>query len=155
MGWTYLSHNSVQTLATTAPPTLETLNIAGHRHNQVRDEEVRALCNTTPCLRELDLSDCTELSGLALQCIAAKLKHLTTLALSRCYGLRSDDYAVLSGLPQLQHLSLFGANDECLKVVMKSRTQEVMVNRHPFSTVARPTVGLRRTSIWTARVRDT
>jgi F-box and leucine-rich repeat protein 1 (S-phase kinase-associated protein 2) len=34
------------------------------------------------------------------------------------------------------------------------RLPNIQVNKYPFSSIARPTTGIRRTSIWGLRVRD-
>ncbi|XP_018016176.1 S-phase kinase-associated protein 2 isoform X2 [Hyalella azteca] len=154
VAWTHMSQNCVQELVLKASPRLESLNMAGHRRGQVRDEEVRTLCMRLHHLKELDLSDCTEITSQSLHAIATKLRRLTVLGLSRCYGLRAETYEMLAAMPQLQHLSLFGVHDDAAMGALRARLPRVTVNGQLFTTVARPTVGLRRTSIWTIRVRD-
>lgn len=51
-------------------------------------------------------------------------------------------------------LDVFGLMSEDELNDLKNGIPEVAINQFPFSSVARPTVGLRRTSIWGLKVRD-
>lgn len=56
-------------------------------------------------------------------------------------------------LPNLKHLNLFGlVHDKHLDKLEKN-AHPVEINKMKFSSIARPTVGVRRTSIWGLRVR--
>lgn len=56
-------------------------------------------------------------------------------------------------LPSLTHLNIFGLFSENQIEALK-KSCKVVINQMKFSSIARPTVGIRRTSIWGLRVRD-
>ena len=57
-------------------------------------------------------------------------------------------------MPHLMYLDIFGILTEPALVALKENLAKIKVNKYLFSSVARPTVGIRRTSIWGQRVRD-
>lgn len=56
-------------------------------------------------------------------------------------------------LPSIKHLNIFGLFHDS-KIESLRKSSEIGVNMLRFSSVARPTVGNKRTSIWNIRVRD-
>lgn len=62
----------------------------------------------------------------------------------------------LNKLSSLVYLDLHGGflDTEELKVIQTALGGRVQINKFKFSSVARPTVGPRRSSIWGLRVRD-
>lgn len=57
-------------------------------------------------------------------------------------------------LKSLQNLNIFGLFHDKQIESLKGTLPNIDINKHKFSTIARPTVGIRRTSIWGLRVRD-
>ena len=60
----------------------------------------------------------------------------------------------LSQKPSLLVVNVYGILNEGSLEVLKGHMRGLEVNQFPFSTVSRPTTGIRRTSIWGIRVRD-
>ena len=111
------------------------------------------LVKTCPDLVELDLSDSTILSAETLEHLS-KLSKIEYFSLSRCYNIPPNKYINLALIPTLVHLDVFGLlSDPSIQVLRQSMT-DIKINKYLFSAVARPTVGIRRTSIWGLRVRD-
>lgn len=65
-------------------------------------------------------------------------------------------FRTLNKLSSLVYLDLHGGflDPEELKVIQNALGGKVQLNKFKFSSVARPTVGPRRSSIWGLRVRD-
>ncbi|PSN55093.1 hypothetical protein C0J52_01896 [Blattella germanica] len=88
------------------------------------------LAENCPDLVELDLSDCTSLTG------------------------RTIEIVQLQSVSSLMYLDIFNLMSEQSMANLQQKLPEVDINKFLFSSVARPTVGIRRTSIWGLRVRD-
>lgn len=82
------------------------------------------------------------------------LNELEHLSLSRCYSIPTAMHLRIILMPNLKFLDIFGLITEDLAKTFKATCDSVEVNKYPYSSVARPTVGVRRTSIWGQRVRD-
>lgn len=104
-------------------------------------------------LVELDLSDCTMLTINTLHSLMS-LTELEHLSLSRCYSIPTTMHLRLALLPRLRFLDIFGLISEELLKSFQAKCEKVEINKFLYSAVARPTVGVRRTSIWGLRVRD-
>lgn len=116
--------------------------------------DVVELCRACPDLMELDLNDATLLTCHAVLHISKHLQQLEHLALSRCYHISPRTLSCLASLPRLQAVDCFGMLGDNPLQELKEKLQGVQVNSFPFSSIARPTTGLRRTSIWGQRVRE-
>ena len=57
-------------------------------------------------------------------------------------------------IPLGRYLNIFGSLQDSALNELKRFLPNVEVNKFLFSSVARPTVGIKRTSIWNLRVRD-
>ncbi|KAK9871829.1 hypothetical protein WA026_014285 [Henosepilachna vigintioctopunctata] len=154
MGWTYLNKPTIAYLCNNLPSSLDRVNLSGCR-KLISDGDVAALVCSCPNLRELDLSDCTALTGEAIKQITA-LEDLNFLALSRCYAISYRSLLVLKKMLSLSFLDVHGGyiDEEELNYVQEGLGARVNINKFKFSSIARPTVGLRRSSIWNMRVRD-
>ncbi|XP_055534037.1 S-phase kinase-associated protein 2 [Wyeomyia smithii] len=152
ISWTHLSRQSVEVLVTHVTPTLLRLNIAGCRQS-MSDAALNKLITRCPDLLELDLSDCTQLSSEAIT-VVCKLKKLEYLSLSRCYNINVTSYLSLSELHSLLFLDVFGLLSDQAIAMLQTSFPGVGINKFMHSSVARPTVGTRRTSIWGLRTRD-
>ncbi|XP_045158401.2 S-phase kinase-associated protein 2-like isoform X2 [Mercenaria mercenaria] len=153
LGWTGLHRHSIVYLCLCLPPDLQKLNLSGCREN-ITDDEVLQLCKTCPNLRELDLSDSTSLTNDSVTHIILNLRYLEHIALSRCYHIVPGSITDLNEMPSLLAVEVFGILRENPLKVLKSNLPRTEVNSYPFSSIARPTTGIHRTSIWGIRVRD-
>lgn len=152
ISWTHLSRHAVEALVTHVTPSLLRLNVAGCRQT-LNDGALEKLVARCPDLLELDLSDCTQLTSEAIT-IVCKLKKLEYLSLSRCYNISVTSYLQLSDLHSLLFLDVFGLLSEQAITMLQTSFPGVGINKFIHSSVARPTVGTRRTSIWGLRTRD-
>ncbi|KAK3091081.1 hypothetical protein FSP39_016993 [Pinctada imbricata] len=153
LAWTGLHRHTVVYLALCLTPNLKRLNISGCREN-ITDEEVLQLCRSCSNLRELDLSDSTVLTHAALTHIEENLFDLEYLALSRCYRIPPRALPDLKKLPTLFALDVFGLLQEEPFQTLKEALKPIKINQFPFSSIARPTTGIRRSSLWGLKVRD-
>jgi len=126
------------------PTNLDRLNLSGHREEQFNDESLGLLISKCPKLHELDISDCHEMTSDALIIISRGLLRLRALNISRCYYM--TDFEHIRKILSLRNLSAFGLT------IDTTLSPRVKLNEELFSTVARPTVGLRRSSIWNIRL---
>ncbi|XP_058794171.1 S-phase kinase-associated protein 2 isoform X2 [Phymastichus coffea] len=152
MAWCGLDADSMAYLCKHLPSSITRLNIAGCRKT-LTDENVADLIKSCPHIIELDLSDCTMLTIITVQSLM-NLSQLEHLSLSRCYSIPTAMLLRLALMPQLRYLDIFGLiSDEVLKT-FQVKYNNLEVNKCLYSSMARPTVGVRRTSIWGLRVRD-
>ncbi|XP_053994196.1 S-phase kinase-associated protein 2 [Hylaeus volcanicus] len=152
MAWCGLDTESMTLLCKSLTPSVTRLNIAGCRKT-MSDDNVKDLVKSCPDMVELDLSDCTMLTMNTVHNLLdlSKIEHLS---LSRCYGIPSSTYLTLAYMPSLLYLDIFGLMSEPILKTLQVTCGETQLNKFPYSSVARPTVGVRRTSIWGLRVRD-
>lgn len=154
LGWADLSVEALDFLMSCLPPNLRQLNLSGCRH-QFLDRHVYQLLRGCPKLMELDVSDANTLSPAAIE-ILCQFKNLEHLSISRCYQILNQSFPQnvlkLGTLPSLRFLDLFGLEKYIPNLVHSLPSIEI--NKFEFSSIARPTVGIRRTSIWGLRVRD-
>lgn len=63
---------------------------------------------------------------------------------------------MLKKLPNLLYLDIHGGYIEAteMKEIQKELGALVQINQFKFSSIARPTVGMHRSSIWNMRVRE-
>ncbi|XP_062617996.1 S-phase kinase-associated protein 2-like [Saccostrea cucullata] len=153
LAWTGLKRQSVAYLSLCLPPSVRKLNLSGCREH-ITDEEVLQLVRTCPDLTELDLSDSTVITGLSISYIMSHLTNLQYLALSRCYRLPCNSIRELSYHPRLSEVEVFGMFRDGTMEHLKHEMGNLELNRYPFSNIARPTTGIRMTSLWGLRVRD-
>ncbi|XP_072757626.1 S-phase kinase-associated protein 2 [Anoplolepis gracilipes] len=153
MAWCSLDSECMTLLCKTLPSSIIRLNIAGCRKT-LTDDNVKDLSRRCPNVTELDLSDCAMLTIHTVHNLLnfSRLEHLS---LSRCYSIPQSAYIRLAHMPCLLYLDVFGLmSDSVLKSLQASCREVPEINKYLYSSVARPTVGIRRTSIWGLRVRD-
>lgn len=63
-------------------------------------------------------------------------------------------FSKLRAMKSLIYLNIFGLLSDKQIAALQSNIPEIKINSLKFSLVARPTVGIRRTSIWGLRVRE-
>ncbi|BES88411.1 s-phase kinase-associated protein [Nesidiocoris tenuis] len=147
LGWTRLDETAASLVCFSVSPDLTELDLSGCQFT-LRNEYIVKLVERCRQIRMLDLSDCLLLSVSTLREIIQKLPLLESLAISRCCQIQAKYLVELEKLPNLKTLSVFDVNrcDELWEI--QSRLPAVYINQSPFSVIARPTVGMRRTSIW-------
>lgn len=123
---------------------VERLNLSGMR--SLMNSDVMILVRRCPGLIELDVSDCEQLTSMALMKIKEGLKSLRALNISRNY-LMENWLSLVSQMRSLDTISIFGLRHPDVLV-----ETPFMVSTSPISTIARPTVGGRRSTIWGIRV---
>ncbi|XP_076307223.1 S-phase kinase-associated protein 2-like [Tachypleus tridentatus] len=152
LGWTHLSLDCIQLLAHSLPHSICHLNLSGCRQRLI-NEDIAMLVQKCPRLQTLDISDATVLTNEALDEII-KLESLEHLHVSRCYNISPAHYLCLKNMSSLRHLDVFGVLTDVATQSLRINLPHIEINRQLFSVVARPTTGIRRTSIWELRVRD-
>ena len=55
---------------------------------------------------------------------------------------------------ELLYLDVFGMLNDSMLQTLRAKLPNIEINKFYFSSVARPTVGIRRTSIWGLKVRE-
>lgn len=153
VGWTNMSRGAVVYLIICLPASVTKLNLSGCRET-LQDDDILQLCNNCHSLKELDLSDATELTSKSVEHIIHKLSGLEYLALSRCYKILPSSLVLVRHIPTILALDVFGMLKETALVWLREALTGIEVNKFPFSSIARPTTGPRRSSIWGLRVRD-
>ncbi|XP_052102634.1 S-phase kinase-associated protein 2-like [Mytilus californianus] len=152
VAWTGIHRHSVVYLSLCLPQSIEKLNISGCREN-ITDEEILQLVKRCYRLRELDLSDSTVITCNSIRYLTQHLKRLEYIALSRCYRISPTTIPELQNILSLNVVDVFGMlRNQALQQLRQAIS--VDVNKYPFSSIARPTTGVRRTSIWGIPVRD-
>ncbi|XP_012270645.1 S-phase kinase-associated protein 2 isoform X2 [Orussus abietinus] len=152
LAWCGLATDCMALLCKSLPTSVTRLNIAGYRKTMT-DDNVNELVKCCPDLIELDLSDCTMLTINTVNSLLNLIK-LEHLSLSRCYSIPPSTYLRLAYMPSLLYLDIFGLMAEPTLISLQANCGGTEINKFLFSSVARPTVGVRRTSIWGLRVRD-
>ncbi|CAO1348653.1 unnamed protein product [Diamesa hyperborea] len=152
ISWTNIRLESVECIVAKLSPTVTRLNMAGCR-NTCYDHHLSVLVLRCPNLVELDVSDCTMLSSATIQ-IVSQLKKLEYLSLSRCYNITMTSYLALNQIDSLLYLDVFGLLSDAGLGMIEKTFKNIGINKFIHSSVARPTVTPRRTSIWGLRTRD-
>lgn len=105
-------------------------------------------------MEELDISDSRSLTEETIRHIVELGNNIESLSISRCYGIAPVNYLNLAGCRHLKYLNVFGVMKEAALDELKSCLDSIDINKFLFSSIARPTVGIKRTSIWNERTRD-
>ena len=106
-------------------------------------------------LKELDVSDARSLTSNAIKSIVNHSKDIENLSMSRCFGIAPAAYLKLERCSNLKYLNVFGMMKDGALDELRSYLSSIDINKFYFSSIARPTVGIKRTSIWNQRTRDT
>lgn len=153
MGWTQMNDQCVHYLCRTIQPTIEHLTLTGFRQGMT-DECVDNLTRRAHRLRVLDLSDSSLITDKSVTTVLRNCQYLEHVSFSRCYAIAPIAYASLKQLRYLNSLDIFGVvDDRGLQKLHSLLGPSIQLNQQRFSYVARPTYGLRRTSIWGLRTR--
>lgn len=154
IGWTRMSPEMVRVLVHLVPANLEKLNIAGCRES-IEDDHVSELSQKCRNLVEIDISDAANITSKSIEAVLENLENLESLSTSRCYQIAPFSYLNVATQPnKIKFLNVFGVLRDTAETQLRSRLPHVEVNKVLFSSIARPTVGIKRSSIWNVRVRD-
>ncbi|RXG58679.1 S-phase kinase-associated protein 2 [Armadillidium vulgare] len=153
LAWTNLSLEDLNQICGNFPSSLLRLNLSGCR-NTLIDSHIRQITLAAPSLLELDVSEASQLTSTSVAIVIRKLKKLEYLAFSRCFKITPSAYLELKSMKNLLYLDVYGILDDRDLATVRDNLPNIKVNKYLFSSVARPTVGVRRTSIWGVRVRD-
>ncbi|GFR91958.1 S-phase kinase-associated protein 2 [Elysia marginata] len=138
IAWTGMSHRDIQEVIKILPEQLLSLDMSGSR-NKISDEDIETLCHQCPRLRDLDISDSTELTGASIDSICENLTCLRRISLSRCYSISPQALVNLTNIRSLATINVFGMMRDSSLMALEGYLKRFKVNREPFSTVARPT----------------
>uniref|UniRef100_A0A672TH44 S-phase kinase-associated protein 2 n=1 Tax=Strigops habroptila TaxID=2489341 RepID=A0A672TH44_STRHB len=123
------------------------LNLSGYRQN-LQMQDVQTLVERCPLLVHLDLSDSVMLNPECFQYFH-KLSCLQHLCLSRCYQISPAALVELGGIPTLKSLQVFGIVTDGSLQILKESLPDVEINCSYFTSIARPTVGSKKShEIW-------
>lgn len=154
LAWTKLSREAVNVFVNTVSESLINLNLSGLAYT-VDDSNLITLIGRCPGLIELDISDCLEVTTAAVPAIADGLTNIRTFSVSRCYKIDPKKILdVLGKMSSLRSLTAFRVIGHQEARELEAKYSLLRVNKEYFSTVARPTTGVRRTSIWLVRCRE-
>jgi len=153
ISWTDLSLPGIQVLTENIPGSIDRLCVAGYREI-LQDDHIKNICSRCPNLIELDVSDAAQLTPETISIVVKHCLRLESLSTSRCYGISPVSYLLLKRLHTLLCLNIYGLLGSAALDEIKNALEGVEVNQYPLSSVARPTIGIKRTSIWNLRVRD-
>ncbi|XP_022200121.2 S-phase kinase-associated protein 2 isoform X2 [Nilaparvata lugens] len=152
LGWTELEGDSVEAVCSLVNPDITHLDISGCK--ALKDEQALKLVDRCRSLVYLDVSDCVAITEQTFNVIIENLDKLQQLSVSRCYKITPSLYPNLEAMPELTNFNVFGLlNDKQIEMLQKCLSK-MSINKTKFSTIARPTVGIRRTSIWGLKTRD-
>ncbi|GIY22915.1 s-phase kinase-associated protein 2 [Caerostris extrusa] len=153
LAWTDLTIQCMESFLPFIPKGIERLNLSGHR-DTLNDNGLIVIFNRCPNLLELDISDCPLISELALEVMVKQCSKLRELHSSRSYHIPAYCNRHLKNLNDFKELDIFCTLTDKSLNALRKLMPEVSFNQNMFSTIARPTTGIRRTSIWGLRVRD-
>ena len=101
------------------------------------------------------MSDARSLTSSAIQSIVSHSELIENLSTSRCFGIAPATYLKLERCSNLKYLNVFGVMKDGALEELKSYLSSIDINKFYHSSIARPTVGIKRTSIWNQRTRET
>jgi len=156
MGWINLDDGMLEPLRngvlTSNANTLSRLSLAGAKES-LDDATVDFIARTCTNLIELDISDAGALTNEAVTSIIEHANHLVVLSMSRCYKVPLRAFLNLVDSPSLKEFNAHGMLREPGLVELRKRLNPIDVNVNMFSHIARPTTGIKRTSIWNMKTR--
>ncbi|GFN94182.1 S-phase kinase-associated protein 2 [Plakobranchus ocellatus] len=138
IAWTCMSRHDVQSVIHSLPEQLLSLDISGNRE-KITDDDIKILCDQSPHLRDLELSDSTEITNASVDTIGFNLRSLKRISLSRCYSITPHALVNLTRIRSLTTINVFGMMRDSSLTALETYLKRYKVNREPFSTVARPT----------------
>lgn len=155
LSWCFdFTEKHVQVAVAHVSETVTQLNLSGYRKNLQRSD-FSTLIGRCPNLVHLDLSDSVMLNH---ECFPEfyQLNYLQHLSLSRCYDIIPETLLELGEIPTLKTLQVFGIVPDGTLQLLREALPHLQINGSHFTTIARPTVGLKlHPEIWGIRCRLT
>ncbi|KAM8985108.1 S-phase kinase-associated protein 2 [Ara ararauna] len=147
LSWCNFTDTHVKAAVNHVTSKVTQLNLSGYRQ-KLQMQDVQTLVERCPLLVHLDLSDSVMLNHECFQYFH-KLSCLQHLCLSRCYQISPADLVELGGIPTLKTLQVFGIVTDGSLEVLKESLPDIKINCSYFTSIARPTVGRKRShEIW-------
>ncbi|GFT50360.1 s-phase kinase-associated protein 2 [Nephila pilipes] len=153
LAWTNLTTHCLETFLPALPKGIQKLNLSGNR-NTLDDMTLIKALNRCPNIIELDISDCSLLTEVSFEVLVKKCKKLQHLHSSRAYDIPTECNRLLKELKDFKSLEIFRTLTQNNLESLRANLSFVKINETVFSTIARPTTGVKRTSIWGIRTRD-
>ncbi|GFY15411.1 hypothetical protein TNCV_1572221 [Trichonephila clavipes] len=153
LAWTSLTAHSLETFLPVMPEGIKRLSLSGNR-DTLDDNALIQVLNRCPDIIELDVSDCALLSEISFDVLVDKCKKLQHLHTSRAYRIPAECNGLLKYLKDFSKLEVFRTLTDKSLASLRADMPHVKINQNVFSTIARPTTGIKRTSIWGLRSRD-
>ncbi|KAL1116938.1 hypothetical protein AAG570_005407 [Ranatra chinensis] len=154
VGWAHLSREAIDSLVKNLTDNIEQLNLSGSQ-NVINDRDLIQLMSRCHKLTELDVSDCLELTTAISSHIVRHLPKLRSISISRCFRINIQQFlSEVCRMRRLERVNAFRHIAADNVSSLEAATPNIRYNQEPFSTIARPTVGIRRTSIWQMRCRE-
>ncbi|KFM71682.1 S-phase kinase-associated protein 2, partial [Stegodyphus mimosarum] len=153
LAWTNLGSMYFGAFVDFIPKSLTRLNLSGQRES-LFDQALITVIKRCSNLIELDISDCMMLSRVSFEELIKNCPKLEHLHMSRASNIPTECLKLLKDMKNFKNLEIFKTLPEESLASLREYLPNVKINDNLFSTIARPTVGIRRTSIWGLRVRD-
>uniref|UniRef100_A0A0A9YR69 S-phase kinase-associated protein 2 n=1 Tax=Lygus hesperus TaxID=30085 RepID=A0A0A9YR69_LYGHE len=147
LAWTRLDCPALSVLCRNLTPNVKHLDISGTQL-LLKNEDLVTLVRRCRSIESLDISDCLSISVNTFREIIKHLNRLKSLAISRSYQIEPRTLLEVKTLENLEVLAAYRLIPENLFDAVCDDLPNIRVNKNPFSVIARPTVGIRRTSIW-------
>ncbi|XP_010009082.1 PREDICTED: S-phase kinase-associated protein 2 [Nestor notabilis] len=147
LSWCNFTATHVKAAVNHVTSKVTQLNLSGYRQN-LQMQDVQTLVERCPSLVNLDLSDSVMLKPECFQYFH-KLSCLQHLCLSRCYQISAAALVELGGIPTLKTLQVFGIVTDGSLQILKESLPDIEINCSYFTSIARPTVGSKKShAIW-------
>ncbi|OCU02597.1 hypothetical protein XELAEV_18008360mg [Xenopus laevis] len=142
LSWCDFTADHVKSAVGHLPGSLTQFNFSGYRQN-LELSDVKTLVTRCPELTDLDLSDSVMLTPDCFP-VLQQLLHLQHLGLSRCYQICPSTLLEFGKKTLLKSLSVFGIVSEGSVQILKDSLPHIKINCSYFSTIGRPTSGIRK-----------
>ncbi|KAK9496620.1 hypothetical protein O3M35_013103 [Rhynocoris fuscipes] len=152
IAWASLDRASVYEIIHHVTPKIRKLNISGLRQD-LTDKDLIKLVKRCTDLVELDVSDCVELTNAVIKPIVCNLTKLRSLSVSRCYKMNPASLSELSSLRNFSRLIAFRVITSDM-LTRDSPLKNLKLNKEFLSTIARPTVGTKKTTVWGIKCKE-
>ncbi|CAD5211032.1 unnamed protein product [Bursaphelenchus okinawaensis] len=134
--WTILPSGGTALLCKMIPDGVLRFSIAGRSPNELVDPLIQLLLKRCVVLRELDISDCPNVTEAIIEYVNEH-EELLVLSAARCYAIEPEK---LMRFTRLQVLNIYGCvTDDGVKFLQRNM-KHTKVNRCPFIDIAQPTM---------------
>jgi len=157
LGWINLSRDMLgplrDGLLTSNAVNLSRLSLAGGKE-ALTDDTVEFIAMSCQSLVELDVSDSSALTHMAVQSLVEHANNLVVLSMSRCYKVELRSFLDLVQSASLKEFNAHGMLGEASLLELRKRLSPIEINASLLCNIARPTTGIRRSSIWNMKTRQ-